>query len=84
MSQRLKVKYIFAGFEMGPIDPHDAVPVRALKTLLKANIPELRSGIQEAIQESFATCMNYTEHSSNGNVIKKSLTLNDDIQGGRL
>ncbi|CAD6584120.1 MAG: hypothetical protein ASARMPRED_001602 [Alectoria sarmentosa] len=58
MEDRLKVKYIFAGFEMGAIDPHDAVPIRVLKTLLRANIPELRSRIQEAIEGTFETSAN--------------------------
>lgn len=60
------MKYIFAGFEMGVIDPHDAVPIRVLKTLLRANIPELRSRVQEAIEGTFETCMNHLDSSSSG------------------
>lgn len=54
------MNYIFAGFEMGSIDPYDAVPIRALKTLLRANIPGLRSRIQEAIEGSFETYVNHS------------------------
>ncbi|KAL8993146.1 MAG: hypothetical protein Q9169_006567 [Polycauliona sp. 2 TL-2023] len=66
MEDRLKVKHIFAGFEMGPIDPHDAVPIRALKTLLRSNIPQLRPRIQEAIEQAFDTCMHDGKAASNG------------------
>ncbi|KAL8821170.1 MAG: hypothetical protein Q9223_000732 [Gallowayella weberi] len=65
MEDRLKVKYIFAGFEMGPIDPHDAVPIRVLKTLLRANIPNLRPRIQMAIEKAFDACMNDGKVASN-------------------
>ena len=60
------MKYIFAGFEMGSIDPHDAVPIRVLKTLLRANIPELRSRIQEAIEGSFKMSLSHSDSSFNG------------------
>ncbi|KAL8639240.1 MAG: hypothetical protein Q9226_008894, partial [Calogaya cf. arnoldii] len=66
MEDRLKVKYTFAGFEMGPIDPHDAVPIRVLKTLLRSNIPNLRPGVQEAIDQAFETCMNDGRSASDG------------------
>lgn len=51
---------------MGPIDPHDAVPIRVLKTLLRASLPHIRSRVQEAIERSFETCMNHGELSSGG------------------
>ena len=51
---------------MGAIDPHDAVPIRVLKTLLRANIPELRSRIQEAIEGTFETCMSHSDSSLTG------------------
>lgn len=51
---------------MGPIDPHDAVPIRVLKTLLRASLPNIRSRVQEAIEGSFKTCMNHGELSSGG------------------
>ncbi|KAL8835942.1 MAG: hypothetical protein Q9176_006626 [Flavoplaca citrina] len=64
--QRLKVKYTFAGFDMGPIDPHDAVPIRVLKTLLRLNIPSLRPRVQEAIDQAFETCMHDGKLASDG------------------
>ncbi|KAL8627850.1 hypothetical protein Q9189_006445 [Teloschistes chrysophthalmus] len=66
MEDRLKVKHIFAGFEMGSIDPHDAVPIRVLKTLLRGSLPELRAGIQEAIETSFKSCMSHSDSSLDG------------------
>ena len=66
MTQRLKVKYIFAGFEMGPIDPHDAIPIRVLKSLLRSNIPELRPRLQEAIEGAFEKCLSHSILSTNG------------------
>lgn len=69
------MKHIFAGFEMGPIDPHDAVPIRVLKTLLRTNLPYLRSRIQEAIEGTFETCLNRSDESSNGTIDKIVLDL---------
>ncbi|KAL8804076.1 MAG: hypothetical protein Q9182_002789 [Xanthomendoza sp. 2 TL-2023] len=66
MEDRLKVKHTFAGFEMGPIDPHDAIPIRVLKTLLRADIPQLRPRIQAAIENAFNTCMNDGKVASEG------------------
>ena len=60
------MKYTFAGFKMGNIDPHDAVPIRVLKTLLRANIPELRSRIQEAIEGSFEMSLSHSDSSLDG------------------
>ncbi|KAI4273321.1 MAG: hypothetical protein L6R38_006365 [Xanthoria sp. 2 TBL-2021] len=51
---------------MGPIDPHDAVPIRVLKTLLRSNIPNLRPRVQEAIDQAFYTCMNDGRSASDG------------------
>lgn len=51
---------------MGTIDPHDAVPIRVLKTLLRANIPGLRSRLQEAIEGAFETCMSRSDTPSSG------------------
>ena len=51
---------------MGVIDPHDAVPIRMLKTLLRANLPELRPRVQEAIEGTFETCVNHSGSSSSG------------------
>ena len=61
------MKYILAGLELGKIDPYDAVPIRALKTLLRANIPELRPRIQESIERTFDTCMSHSDSSLAGN-----------------
>ena len=51
---------------MGPIDPHDAVPIRVLKTLLRSNIPNLRPQIQDAVEQAFETCMNDGRSASDG------------------
>ena len=51
---------------MGPIDPHDAVPIRVLKTLLRLNIPSLRPRVQEAIDQAFETCMQDGKLASDG------------------
>ena len=61
------MKFILAGLELGPIDPHDAVPIRVLKTLLRANIPELRSRIQEAVETTFQRCIGDPDSSLKGN-----------------
>lgn len=60
------MKYTFNGFEMGPIDPHDAVPIRVLKTLLRIDLPQLRPRFQEAIDETFDSCMGHGKSSLNG------------------
>lgn len=51
---------------MGPIDPHDAVPIRVLKTLLRKDLPQLRPKIQDAIEETFDFCMGHGKPSLNG------------------
>lgn len=66
LSQRLKVKYVFAGFEMGRIDPHDAVPIRVLKTLLRASIPEIRPSVNEAIEAALGTNLSHSKPSFDG------------------
>ncbi|PQE02872.1 cytochrome P450 protein [Rutstroemia sp. NJR-2017a BBW] len=50
---RVKQRYTFYGFEHGSIDPHDSVPGRVLKFLLRTNIPELRPKIQQKIEQAF-------------------------------
>ncbi len=51
---------------MGPIDPHDAVPIRVLKTLLRMNLPDLRPRVQEAIERTFDVCMQHASSSVKG------------------
>ncbi|KAF7954697.1 hypothetical protein EAE96_005816 [Botrytis aclada] len=53
MEDRVKAKYTFYGFETGEIDPHDTIPGRVLKFLLRTNQPALRPRIQEKIEEAF-------------------------------
>ncbi|TEY64666.1 hypothetical protein BOTCAL_0144g00020 [Botryotinia calthae] len=53
MEDRIKAKYTFYGFETGEIDPHDTVPGRVLKFLLRTNQPALRPKIQKKIEEAF-------------------------------
>lgn len=73
---------------MGPIDPHDAVPIRVLKTLLRSNIPNLRPRVQEAIDQAFYTCMNDGRSASDGMtdlVMKGQLLIGgNNLQGGSL
>ncbi|EDO00298.1 hypothetical protein SS1G_14168 [Sclerotinia sclerotiorum 1980 UF-70] len=54
MEDRVKAKYTFYGFEQGTIDPHDTVPGRVLKFLLRTNQPALRPKIQQKIEEAFS------------------------------
>ncbi|KAF7913258.1 hypothetical protein BELL_0464g00040 [Botrytis elliptica] len=54
MEDRVKAKYTFYGFETGEIDPHDTIPGRVLKFLLRTNQPALRPRIQEKIEEAFS------------------------------
>ncbi|KAG4025961.1 hypothetical protein MFRU_047g00250 [Monilinia fructicola] len=54
MEDRVKSKYTFYGFEQGVIDPHDTVPGRVLKFLLRTNQPALRPKIQKKIEEAFS------------------------------
>ncbi|RAL59086.1 hypothetical protein DID88_003566 [Monilinia fructigena] len=53
MEDRVKSRYTFYGFEQGSIDPHDTVPGRVLKFLLRTNQPALRPKIQKKIEEAF-------------------------------
>ncbi|MCJ1424276.1 hypothetical protein MMC29_002163, partial [Sticta canariensis] len=59
MEDRLKLKHTFNGFETGPVDPHDSVPIRVLKTLLRMDIPQLRPKLQERIEETFDSCISH-------------------------
>lgn len=73
---------------MGPIDPHDAVPIRVLKTLLRSNIPNLRPRVQEAINQAFKTCMNDGRSASDGMTVLVMkgpfLIRGNNLQGGSL
>ena len=60
------MKHTFNGFETGPIDPHDSVPIRVLKTLLRIDIPQLRPKVQERIEETFDSCMSHGKPLLNG------------------
>ena len=51
---------------MGPIDPHDAVPVPVLKTLLRIDLPQLRPKFPEAFEETVDSCMGPADSSING------------------
>ena len=51
---------------MGPIDPHDSVPIRVLKTLLRIDIPLLRPKLQEKIEETFDSCLSHGKPLLNG------------------
>ena len=41
------------GFEQSGIDPHDAVPGRVLKFLLRTSMPELRTRILRRIEQAY-------------------------------
>lgn len=51
--QRVQFRYTMNGFEQGDIDPHDTVPRRVLKFLLRSNMPGLRTRIMKRINEAF-------------------------------
>lgn len=52
-AQRLKHKYTMFGFEHNHVDPHNAVPARTLKVLLRMHLPKLRHAIQIRVAEGF-------------------------------
>ena len=42
-------KITMYGFDQSGVDPHDSVPGRTLKTLLRMNMPKLQARIQGSI-----------------------------------
>ena len=42
------------GFEQTGVDPHDTVPGRTLKSLLRTHLPELQPRIQARLEQAFA------------------------------
>ena len=42
------------GFEHNEIDPHKSIPVRTLKVLLRANLPQMYPILQLRIEQAFA------------------------------
>lgn len=65
-SQRMKHYYTMYGFEHNNIDPHDNVPIRAVKVLLRMHIPVLRPLIRRKIREGFETAV------ANGHRVKSN------------
>ncbi|KAF2242509.1 cytochrome P450 [Trematosphaeria pertusa] len=57
MTDRMKHYYTMYGFEHNNIDPHDNVPIRAVKVLLRMHIPVLRPLIRRKIREGFETAV---------------------------
>lgn len=53
--QRLQHKYTMYGFEHNDVDPHNAIPVRTLKVLLRTNLHALYPDIQPKIESAFRT-----------------------------
>ncbi|KAL1961857.1 hypothetical protein VTN77DRAFT_981 [Rasamsonia byssochlamydoides] len=51
MEQRLRHKYTMFGFEHNDIDPHNSIPSRVLKVLLRMSLPKLQSRLQAPIQK---------------------------------
>ena len=41
------------GFEHNDIDPHDAIPIRSLKVLLRSNLSHVQPRIQQRIEQVF-------------------------------
>lgn len=41
------------GFEHNDVDPHNAIPVRTLKVLLRMNLPSLIPALQPRIENAF-------------------------------
>jgi len=41
------------GFEHNDVDPHNAIPVRTLKVLLRMNIADLQPSLQPKIEKAF-------------------------------
>ena len=46
------------GFEHNDVDPHDVIPIRTLKVLLRTNLPNLQPRIQRRIEEVFEDQLN--------------------------
>jgi hypothetical protein len=55
------------GFEQSGIDPHDTVPGRVLKFLLRTNMPELRTRIMRRIEQAYGQVLSKGKPSKNGN-----------------
>ncbi|KAH6669837.1 cytochrome P450 [Halenospora varia] len=53
MVDRLQHKYTMYGFEHNDVDPHNAIPVRTLKVLLRTNIPQLMPKLRPKIERAF-------------------------------
>ena len=42
------------GFQHNDVDPHNRIPIRSLKVLLRSNLPALQPKIQRRIEEEFS------------------------------
>ena len=49
----MKHYYTMWGFKHDETDPHDSVPIRTVKVLLRMHIPLLRPSIKHKIHEGF-------------------------------
>jgi hypothetical protein len=50
----MKHYYTMYGFEHNDTDPHDSVPIRAVKVLLRMHLPILRPLIRSKIAEGYS------------------------------
>ncbi|KAF2691972.1 cytochrome P450 [Lentithecium fluviatile CBS 122367] len=66
MTDRLKHKYTMFGFEHNEVDPHNAVPARTLKVLLRKHLPDIRPIIQKRIIQVFELEFDRFPETSNG------------------
>ncbi|KAF1993952.1 cytochrome P450 [Amniculicola lignicola CBS 123094] len=55
MTDRMQHYYTMWGFKHDGTDPHDNVPIRTVKVLLRKHIPTLRPLIQKKIQDGYST-----------------------------
>lgn len=54
------------GFEHSDVDPHNTVPARTLKVLLRKNLPKLRPIINKRVIEGFDTEIRKGNEATNG------------------
>ncbi|KAF2464155.1 cytochrome P450 [Lindgomyces ingoldianus] len=66
MTDRLKHKYTMFGFEHNDIDPHNAIPGRTIKVLLRIHLPAIRPMIEKRINEGFNYMLGSSSPDSDG------------------
>jgi hypothetical protein len=71
MTERLFFKYTMFGFELNDVDPHDAIPRRVAKILIRENLHQLGGIMKRRIEEVFAR-LGITEGKTVGGAVHMS------------